>query len=88
MKRAPGEDFEEYRQRRKEGNVFKKTIGRFGTWFHKGTYRKEPVVPGPKRTVVSAAAGKRHKNESLEHFKARRRACNARRRKRKVLKCR
>ncbi len=87
MKRAPGEDFEEYRQRRKEGNVIKKTIGRFGRWVHQSgtyqklpggamskgvTYRKVHIAPGPKRTLIAAAVGKRHKGESVEHFKARR----------------
>jgi len=83
MKRAPGEDFDAYRQRRKEANVFKKTIGRLKRLVHQGgTYRKKEIVPGPKRVLISAASGKRHKNEPLEHFKARRRFCNAARRER------
>ena len=85
MKRTPGEDFDAYRQRRKESNVFKKTIGRFKRWFHKGgTYRKKVVVPGPKRVLVSAAIGKRHKGEPIERFRERRRFCNAKRRLREV----
>jgi len=81
MKRAPGEDFDAYRQRRKESNVFAKTIGHFKRLVHQGgTYRKKEIVPGPKRFLISAASGKRHKGESVEHFKQRRRVCNAARR--------
>jgi len=82
MKRAPGEDFDAYRQRRKESNVFTKTIGRLGKWFYIGKtpYRKKKIVPGPKRVLISAAVGKRHKGESIEYFKQRRRVCNAARR--------
>ena len=83
MKRLPGEDFDAYRQRRKEANVFRKMIGHIGRLFYQGgTYRKKEVVLGPKRVLISAASGKRHKGESIEHFKQRRRVCNAKRRER------
>ena len=64
MKRAPGEDFDAYRHRRKTGNLLTKLRGLKAKLFHTGgTYRKEPVVFGPKRIVVSAAIGKRYKGE-------------------------
>ena len=86
MKRAPGESFEEYRQRRKEDNIIKKSIGRVGRWFHTGgTYRKKPLAACPSREIVSAASGKRHKGESLQDFRDRRRVCNAKRREREAI---
>jgi len=86
MKRAPGEEFEEYKKRRKDENILTKlrSLSRW-KWFHQGgTYRRKAVVPGPKRTVISAAVGKRHKGESVEHFRERRRVCNAKRRERET----
>ena len=83
MKRAPGESFEEYRERRRQGNIFTKAIGE-GKWFYRGKtpYRKQEVVPRQKRVVITAAMGKRHKGESIKKFRDRRRVCNVRRRER------
>jgi len=86
MKRAPGESFFDYRKRRKEGNKVSRTIGRMGRWFYRSAdnipFRWKPIEPGKKRVLVSPAVGKRHQGESVEHFKERRRVCNAAKRKR------
>ena len=81
MKRAPGESFGEYRQRRKDRNIIEKSVGRFKRWFHQGgTYKRGEKKPAPKRTVISATVGKRHQGESIEDLKKRRKTCNHKRR--------
>ena len=81
MKRAPGESFEEYQKRRKENNIASKISGKIRIFFSGGTYRrKEKEEPAPKRTLISAAVGKRHQGELIEDFKERRKICNHKRR--------
>jgi len=83
MKRFPGESTLEYRQRRRQDKIDAKLSLLGKVFFFGGTYRKKPA---PRRTdrprPISAAVGKRYKGESLEEFKARRMAANARRRQR------
>ncbi len=80
MKRAPGEAFEDYRERRKGENKTRKIIGNIRVFFSGGTYRRKERPAAYKPILVSRAAGKRHEGESLKHFKDRRMVCNAKRR--------
>ena len=79
-KRAPGESFEDYRERRKGENKVRKMLGNIKVFFSGGTYRRKERVPIFKPILVSRAVGKRHQGESLEHFKERRKVCNTKRR--------
>jgi len=83
MKRTSGEDFNEYRERRKKNKILEKAIQIGTIIFSGGTYRRHPKPEPEKRPVlVSPATGKRHKGESLDHFRKRRQVCNSKRRQR------
>lgn len=86
-KRSANESFEDYRERREKENLVskKKILGKIRIFFSGGTYRREKRIPAPKPKLISKAVGKRHEGESLEHFKARRKVCNAKRRLREAM---
>jgi len=81
MKRASNEDFNAYRERRKQSKIVEKAI-RIGTViFSGGTYRKHSKPEsGPRPVLISPAIGKRHEGEPLDDFRKRRRICNSKRR--------
>lgn len=77
MKRLPGEDFHEYKERRKGENKVRRWFGRTFNFI------VIPLKPKPKKVVYEPSnptIGKRHKNESLKVFRERRMACNVKRR--------
>lgn len=77
MKRLPGEDFHEYRERRRGENKNRKWFGRTFN-FIRIPFRRRPEKVHLEPT--NKAIGKRHKNETYVHFLERRKACNTKRR--------
>jgi len=87
MRRQSGESFQDYRERRKKENLNakRKILGKIRIFFSGGTYRRKERVPVSKPKLISKAVGKKHEGESLKHFKARRKVCNAKRRLREAM---
>ena len=81
MKRASNEDFNAYRERRKQSKIVEKAIKIGTVIFSGGTYRRHSKPEsGPRPVLISPAVGKRHEGESLDDFRKRRMVCNSRRR--------
>jgi len=85
MKRLPGEDFEAYKERRKNQNksdrILEK-IKKLPTLVKKKVFQSlKTKISSPRPEInMNVKIGKKYLNEPLDEFRKRRKICNARRR--------